>query len=338
VTVFGRDGGAGTSGSFGHYRARDGSAGGPVEVDLERPHAAVVVGKRGTGKSYTLGVLAEELLDARGVTPLVVDPMGSFDGLAAAGARVVEPRVPAADLPPAAWPDLLGLDADAAAGSLVWRAAGRAETLAAMRDWVADAEAAPAARRAAANHLALAAEWGVFAPDGAVLDGPVVVDCSGVERAPLNAVARVVAAAAYRDAADGPMPWVLLDEAHACTGVAWPAIARLLTRGRAPGASVVLATQRPSALPAVALSQADLLVAHRLTSEADLDALAAARPSYLRNPLAEQLPDAPGAAVVVDDATESVHAVRVRERRTPHGGATPRASDRGPPVRPPESR
>lgn len=32
----------------------------------------------------------------------------------------------------------------------------------------------------------------------------------------------------------------------------------------------------------------------------------------------------------VDDATESVHGVQIRERETPHGGADPRASDRPP--------
>lgn len=91
---------------------------------------------------------------------------------------------------------------------------------------------------------------------------------------------------------------------------------------------MVLATQRPAALPAVAVSQADLLVAHRLTAEADLEALAAARPTYAAAPLADRLPERPGEAVVVDDATEAVHIVRVRERRTPHGGTSPRASGR----------
>jgi hypothetical protein len=299
-----------------------------VEIDLERPHAAVVVGKRGAGKSHTLGVLAEALLDADGVTPVVLDPMGAFGGLAEAGARVRNGRVPADSLPPAAWPDLLGLDPESAAGSLVWRAAVDETTVAGMRTRIADADASVAARRAADNHLARAASWGAFDPDAPAPGGGTVVDLAGVERAPTNAVVRGVAARTYHDAGDGPLPWLLLDEAHVPTGVAWPAVRRLLTRGRAPGASVVLATQRPSALPAVALSQADLLVAHRLTSQADLDALAAARPTYLRNPLSEQLPAEPGEALVVDDATERTHAVRVRERRTPHGGETPRASDR----------
>jgi hypothetical protein len=89
-----------------------------------------------------------------------------------------------------------------------------------------------------------------------------------------------------------------------------------------------LATQRPSALPAVAVSQSDLLIAHRLTSEADIDALAAARPRYLDGEFGARLPDETGEALFVDDGTESVHYVRIRDRRTPHGGGSPRASER----------
>lgn len=73
---------------------------------------------------------------------------------------------------------------------------------------------------------------------------------------------------------------------------------------RGPGVSLVAATQRPGALPATAISQADLLVVHRLTGRADREAL------------------------VIDDATETVNTVTVRERLTPHDGASPRASAR----------
>jgi len=328
VTVIGQTDDGGAAGHLGRYRARDGSPGAPVELDLETPHAVVVVGKRGSGKSHTLGVIAEELLGTAGVTPVVADPMGVFGGLSAAGAMVRPPGVPADALPPSAWPNLLGLPPDSAAGSLVWRAATEADSLAAMAEWVAAVDADGAAQRAARNHLDRAASWGIFGPDTVAFDGGTVVDLTGVQRAPRNAAVRAVAAATYDNAGTGPLPWLLVDEAHALTGVAWPALRRLLTRGRTPGASVVLATQRPGALPEVAISQADILMAHRLTARSDLEALGAARQTYLRTPLSEQLPGERGEAIVVDDATESVHAVRVRERQTPDGGATPRAGDR----------
>jgi hypothetical protein len=340
VHVLGRDDGAGPAVRFGRYRAADGSEGATVGLDLDRPHAALVVGKRGYGKSHTLGVLAEDAARAAGVAPVVVDPMGEFGGLAVDGcpARVVDtPTVAAATLPPAVWPALFDLPATDPVGALLWEAATAAGTLPAMIDHVDAAAVADDVGRAARNHLALADSWGVFDPEGldaaALLDHEAtVLDCSGMDDRAAGALVRAVARGLYDACVDGRpsrLPWLLLDEAHTFfDGVAGPALETVLTRGRTPGVSLVAATQRPSALPAVAVSQADLLVAHRLTAAADVEALSAAAPTYLSGTLRERLPTAPGGAVVVDDATESVHGVRVRRRETPHGGADPRASER----------
>lgn len=341
----------GPTGHLGAYRARDGSPGARVRVDLDRPHAGLVVGKRGYGKSYTLGVLAEELARTDGVAPVVADPMGVFSSLAALDITVVSrPRVSAAALDPRAWCDLLGLAPDSAVGALVWQAAAACRTLAGMREFVAaaDTKAERATRRAAENHLALADSWDVFAPEGLTAtdllgdsESPrrsesseeqgVVLDLSELDAAPANAVVRAVAGDLYDYCVRGHpdrLPWLLADEAHAFfDGVAAPALRTLLTRGRQPGVSFVAATQRPSALPPLAVSQADLLLAHRLTSRADLDALADARPTYVASSFDERLPDEPGEVLLVDDATESVHAVRIRARDTPHGGESARASE-----------
>jgi len=331
--VLGRDGVGGPAGRFGCYRARDGSTGGTVGVDLGGPLAALVVGKRGSGKSHTLGVLAEELARVEGLAPLVVDPTGAFAGLAkgdAIDAERVDPALAADALAPRAWPDLLGLDPTGAAGSLVWRAADARDTLPEMCAFVDAADVPAGTRRAAGNHLRMARAWGVFDDDPpGLLDGAVtVLDCAGLAPAPASAVVRAAAARCYRARVDGDcerLPWLLVDEAHAfLDGVADPALRRLLTRGRGPGVSLVLVTQRPAALPDVAVSQADLLLAHRLTGRADREALRRARPAYAREGLVERLPAAPGEALVVDDATETVHEIRVRERETPHGGESPR--------------
>lgn len=336
---------AGT-GHFGHYLARDGSPGAAVGIDTNRPHAALVVGKRGAGKSHTLGVLAEATARTAGVAPVVVDPMGAFEGLAEQGpgdgepvpARVVDsPTVAAAAVPPAEWPSLVGLEPSDGPGALVWEAAATAATLDEMLDALGRADAEGDVRRAARNHLQRARDWTVFDPDGlteADLFGPeaTVLSLAGVPDAPTSAVVAAVGRLLYdaRTQPDPPgrLPWLIVDEAHvAVDGVAEQALRTLLTRGRAPGVSLVLATQRPTALPAVAASQADLLIAHRLTSEADIAALSAASPTYLDGRLRDRLPTGRGEALVVDDATESVHTLRVRERDTPSGGATPRASD-----------
>ena len=72
--VLGRAAGvdAGPSGRLGSYRARDGSEGAPLHLDLDGPHAVSIVGKRGYGKSYTLGVIAESLARADGVAPVSI--------------------------------------------------------------------------------------------------------------------------------------------------------------------------------------------------------------------------------------------------------------------------
>jgi hypothetical protein len=331
------DGGGEPTGLLGHYRARDGSHGARVELDLDRPHVGLVVGKRGSGKSYTLGVLAEAIARADRVAPVVVDPMGAFRTLdrPPVSARVAEPRVAADALASRAWCRLVGLDPESGPGSLVWQAAAERDSLAGMQEHVDDADAAAPTRRAAANHLRTAAQWRVFGGDALaprdLTDRPTVLDCAGLGREPTNAVVAAVAESLYRARVAGTLdvlPWLLVDEAHVCfDGVAAASLRQLLTRGRQPGVSLVTATQRPSALPDVAHSQADLLVAHRLTNRADREALAASRPAYMDGTFAERMPTEPGAALVVDDATESVHALAVRERQTPHGGASPRASE-----------
>jgi hypothetical protein len=327
--------GSASTGRLGRYRAPDGSAGAVVEVDLDRPHAALVVGKRGYGKSYTLGVLAEECAATPGVTPVVVDPVGALRGLGTRGRVVRAPTVRAETVPPRLWPELVGLDPETPAGALVWQAAAEEGTLAGMREHVAEAGSNGAARRAAANHLRLAASWGSFAPDGLdarelVASDVTVLDCAaqppGARAAVVHAVARALYAARVADRLDS-LPWLFVDEAHvAFDGVAAPALETLLTRGRAPGVSLVCATQRPGVLPPVVASQADLLVAHRLTAERDVAALAACEATYVGGSLRDRLPTARGEALVVDDRTESVHVVRVRERETPHEGSSPRAS------------
>jgi hypothetical protein len=326
------------TGRLGWFRARDGSRGAPVAVDLDRPHAGLVVGKRGSGKSYTLGVLAEELAATDGLAPVVLDPLEAFAGLDACGFATREPRVRASGLGPRAWCDLLGLPPTEPAGSLVWRAASERGSLEGMRSFVHGADVPGSTARAARNHLDLAASWGVFDPEGldpsTLAAGPTRLPLSGLDPAPANAVVRAALAGCHRAALDGALerlPWLLLDEAHAFVGgIAEPALRRVLTRGRAPGTSLLIATQRPSALPEVAASQADLLVAHRLTGRADREALERARPAAAETERGRR-PSEPGEALVFDDATGSVHAVRVRERETPHGGATPRISERADP-------
>ena len=68
---------------LGKYLALDRSTGSHVALDALKPHAILICGKRGYGKSYTMGILIEELSllqpDIReNIASLVIDTMGIF--------------------------------------------------------------------------------------------------------------------------------------------------------------------------------------------------------------------------------------------------------------------
>ncbi len=120
----------------------------PLALDLDGPHATLLVGKRGYGKSYTLGVLAEELARTTGVAPVLVDPVGVFRTLRepAEGepvpATVIEhPTVSPSSLDPPTWCDLVGLSPESGAGGLVWQAGAQESTLDDMRTNVRKSDA-----------------------------------------------------------------------------------------------------------------------------------------------------------------------------------------------------
>jgi len=78
-----RDGGEGGMLNMGRYLALDGSQGAGVYLDVLKPHAVLICGKRGYGKSYTMGVIIEEIarLPPRirnNFCAIVVDTMGVF--------------------------------------------------------------------------------------------------------------------------------------------------------------------------------------------------------------------------------------------------------------------
>lgn len=53
----------------------------PIHFDVATPHVMGVFGKRGTGKSYSLGTIAEEIHDADisdNLSTIIVDPMGIY--------------------------------------------------------------------------------------------------------------------------------------------------------------------------------------------------------------------------------------------------------------------
>jgi len=130
-----------------------------------------------------------------------------------------------------------------------------------------------------------------------------------------------------------PIVWLIIDEAHEFlpSKGKTPATAPLITvirEGRQPGISLVLASQQPGKIHTDVITQSDIVIAHRITANIDVQSLGGLMQSYMREGLDKQLnllPSEEGAAIVFDDLNEKLYPIRVRPRFSWHGGAAPTA-------------
>lgn len=130
-----------------------------------------------------------------------------------------------------------------------------------------------------------------------------------------------------------PLVWLIIDEAHEFLPVKGktPATGPLITilrEGRQPGISLVLASQQPGKIHTDVVTQADVVIAHRITANIDVQALGSLMQSYMRQGLDKELnllPSEEGAAIVFDDTNERLYPIKVRPRFSWHGGSAPTA-------------
>jgi hypothetical protein len=372
-----RDDGEEGSLLLGRYLALDGSTGADVLLDVLKPHAVLICGKRGYGKSYTMGVLIEELARLpyrvrKNFCAIVVDTMGIFTcmdkpseekGLDEWGIRPeacnirtfappaharsggVRPlHIPTGSLSFYDYCELLGIEPLGEHGVALMGAMGDKRHFE-----VEDLMEAAGASSALGGLLHMLSSWKLFSGkasfDELLEPGSVnILDLSGYGHEPevksciVASLARAlydVRVAARRAEAgrrEKPLVWLLIDEAHMFMDASQNSRAgrvlanEWLRQGRQPGLSLALATQRPSALGKDVLSQTDVIICHRLTLKDDVEALEAARPTYVKEPLPDamaRLGKGRGAAIVIDDATESYHVIKVRPRASEHGGSEP---------------
>ncbi|HNS40253.1 MAG TPA: DUF87 domain-containing protein, partial [Promineifilum sp.] len=68
------------------FLGQEPQSGTPTYLTIGGAHAVLICGKRGSGKSYTMGVLVEELLAGANtdIIPILVDPMGVYHTMAQA--------------------------------------------------------------------------------------------------------------------------------------------------------------------------------------------------------------------------------------------------------------
>lgn len=128
-----------------------------------------------------------------------------------------------------------------------------------------------------------------------------------------------------------PLVWVIIDEAHEFipydyATASTDSLITILREGREPGISLILASQQPGKIHTDVMTQSDVIISHRITSEIDIDALGKLMQSYHRknlNMLLDSLPRLPGAALIFDDQNENMFQVQIRPRFSWHGGAAP---------------
>jgi len=132
---------------------------------------------------------------------------------------------------------------------------------------------------------------------------------------------------------ENPLVWLFIDEAHEFLPLnektpATDALVQLLREGRQPGISLVLATQQPGQIHRDVMTQSDVVISHRVTSQPDIEALNYIMQSYLLTGISGYMNDLPslkGSAIVLDDNSERIYPIRIKPRFTWHGGEAPTA-------------
>ncbi|MBI2629542.1 DUF87 domain-containing protein [Candidatus Pacearchaeota archaeon] len=137
----------------------------------------------------------------------------------------------------------------------------------------------------------------------------------------------------FKQKREMPLVWIFIDEVHEFLPndgktPATDALIQLLREGRQPGISLVMATQQPGSLAKDAITQADIILSHRVTALPDIQALNEIMQSYVYssiNKYMDELPSLKGSAIILDDNSERIYPMRVRPKFTWHGGEAPTA-------------
>ncbi len=121
-----------------------------------------------------------------------------------------------------------------------------------------------------------------------------------------------------------------------------PILSRIVLEGRQPGFGLVIATQQPGKIHNDAITQSDILIAHKLDSKQDIQKLNDIKHSFMDKTTLEELralPDEQGVAFAIDGKTMSSYQIQIGARLFPHFGTEPDLLDGDiTPPEPPEKR
>jgi uncharacterized protein len=272
--------------------------------------------------------------------------------------NVIPMRLNPSDLTPDGWCDLFDVNINRPLGIVLFRAVQHLQESGIffnindiIKIVTMDGKAQDTSKEALLNRLEAAKSWRLFAQDEYLpihqvfLPGVVnILDLSRLEpgsRGRRNLTVSVIARNLFRARSDArlreefglatPLPrvWMLIDEAHQFvpkngTTLSKAQLIRWAKEGRQPGLSLTVASQQPSAIDSDVLSQCDVILSHKLTTHDDMSALNNLSQDYMGNELRTYIKSLKrtGEAVLVDDERETVHMLRIRPRRSQHGGST----------------
>ncbi len=370
-----------------------------VYIDASSARSILACGKRGTGKSYTLGNVVEEIhTETDDVVPLVIDPMGIYWTMAEENddqrdllwewgvteqgfpVNLLVPGDPVdrygddivrefrsrgidlnplllnpSDMSPDGWCELFDLNINKPMGITLYRAIRELNEddvpfyLPEIINKVEmDGSSSDRTKEALLNRLEMARDWDIFADeyqdvwttfdenrinvlDVSVLDPGqyglrnLVVDVLGKELFRQRQDARRREEMGLR--VEIPKVWLFIDEAHnfvpsGSSSLAKDMLIRWVKEGRQPGLSIVVASQQPSAIDSEVLSQCDITLCHKITTKEDIRSLDKLSQDYMGSNLKTYVRqiDNVGEAVFVDDDEETVQMVKIRPRKSQHGG------------------
>ena len=388
--------------NIGRYYALDSSLGSDVYVDILRPHIVLICGKRGYGKSYTIGVFIEEIANLEAEVKnnlgiVVFDTLGiywttkfpnkdekdtlnrwnkkaqGFDISLFVPKNLVKEyeknnissnsfSIRTSELTPFHWCELFKVSSTDPLGIAITRAVLNLKenndtySISDILDYISnDSRCESNTKNAAENFFKNAESWGIFDKSGMSINEFVrrgvitVLDISQLPDPKLKDIVtsivgkkifeeRVIARKKYEQKRMGenislegiPMVWLAIDEAqlflpnNVHTMGKDVFINQWMRQGRQPGLSLIMATQRPSALDQEVLSHSDIILCHRLTAQEDIDSLSKIRPTYMHGTIRESIKkvgDERGVGLIVDDTSESSHIIKIRPRLSWHGGA-----------------
>jgi len=387
----------------------------PIYMDIARSHVILVSGKRGSGKSYTLGVIAEELAtlpseERKNVAGLIFDtmgifwtmkyenekefslleewnlkpkktpvrifvPFGYFDEYKKRGLPVESKfSINPSELEAEDWILTFNLEMTHPTSVLIERTITKLkETVGNFNidDIIAtikeDTSSEKETKNSAIGLFEAASSWKVFSdkatPISELVQGgkTTVLDLSmyssvgafnvralvislisrklfnqrmlSRKTEEIQAVQHGIDYLSFKTEREMPLVWLFIDEIHEFLPdkgktSATDALIQILREGRQPGLSLVMATQQPGALARDAITQADIIISHRVTALPDIKALNEIMQSYLLADIKKYMDDLPslkGSAIILDDNSERIYPCRIRPKFTWHGGEAPTA-------------